>query len=334
MKHEFTWFALMELGSGLRQRVKEATGKTNPSVCPVLRGGMYAALLTGLKIELDSAKADAIVDDLVDSGRTRDAWARTHPGKPFLVLIDKTEDAKLRDKWLVFPWEACEEKDESIVSTITNRIREAGTPFHANDNVSQFIEKTDEPLLLAEIEKRFEGVLSALLIDWKNDHNTQGTPKRLAKLFFTEVFGGRYTPAPAMTSFPNVKKFDDCYTSGPIDIRSSCSHHFCPVIGKAWVGVIPGEKVVGLSKFNRLIQWICERPQIQEEMAVQVADALEQALKPKGLAVVIKATHSCTTWRGVKNSTDGKMTTSIMRGAFRDKAEARAEFFSIIGNLD
>lgn len=210
-------------------------------------------------------------------------------------------------------------------------LKAAGVPMLANDNISAFI--GDDAIInaRANVEKLMEQVLEELLIDWRSDPNTRGTPKRYAKMLVNEVMRGRFEPPPVCTVFPNTRNLDEMYTTGPITLNSMCSHHLVPITGRAWVGVIPGAKVIGLSKFNRLIQWVCRRPQIQEEMVVQVADALELRLEePKGLAVVIEATHMCMTWRGVEEHTDAVMRTNVMRGRFLEDAAARAEFFAAV----
>jgi GTP cyclohydrolase I len=107
-----------------------------------------------------------------------------------------------------------------------------------------------------------------------------------------------------------------------------CSHHLVPIIGKAWIAVIPGEKLFGLSKFSRVCDWIMSRPQIQEEATVQLADFIEEKLNPMGTAIVIKATHMCMNWRGVKDTAE--MTTSTLRGVFAKNDSARKEFLSLI----
>lgn len=204
-------------------------------------------------------------------------------------------------------------------------------PMRANENVAAFVTKGDLADMRSNVELLMEQVLEELLIDWRNDPNTKGTPKRYAKMLVDEAMRGRFEPPPVCTAFPNTRKLDEMYTTGPITLNSMCSHHLVPITGRAWVGVIPGETVIGLSKFNRLVQWICRRPQIQEEMVVQVADALELRLaQPKGLAVVIEATHMCMTWRGVEESSDAVMRTSVVRGKFREDAAARAEFFAAV----
>lgn len=213
---------------------------------------------------------------------------------------------------------------------IAQRLRRNKIPFLANDCIAQHINPGEMQELEKEVQEQVRGLLDALVIDHRNDHNSEGTAARVAKMFCREIYAGRFNPAPKLTHFPNIKKLDGVYVAGPCSVRSSCSHHMCPIIGKAWVGVIPGKRVVGLSKFNRVIDWICSRPQIQEEMVMQIADYLEQEISPKGLAVVIDASHTCMTWRGVRESCEAKMVTSEMRGAFRTKPEARAEFMALI----
>lgn len=185
----------------------------------------------------------------------------------------------------------------------------------------------------AAIRREVEGatvrLLEALRIDWKNDPNTRETPARVARMLVDETQRGRFHHPPKLTTFPNTRALDELYTVGPIAVRSTCSHHLVPILGAAWVGVIPGDTLIGLSKFHRLTEWIMARPQIQEEAAVQLADEIERLIRPQGLAVVVKAEHMCMTWRGVRD-TGSKMVTSIMRGCLRDNAAARAEFMEAI----
>ena len=176
------------------------------------------------------------------------------------------------------------------------------------------------------VTEAFQGVLDALLIDTKNDHNTKDTARRVAKMFVHEIFRGRYYPPPKITAFPNVKQYDQIYMSGPMSINSTCAHHFQPITGKAYVGIFPGEKVIGLSKFNRMVDWVASRPQIQEEMTEQIADMIEKETEAQGVAVVIKAEHFCMTARGVKEH-ESDMLTSVVRGIFRDEPPIKAEFF-------
>lgn len=212
---------------------------------------------------------------------------------------------------------------------IKARIKEAGASFHANDNISRFLQPSEIDALQDEVEERVRALLEALVIDVENDHNTQETAKRVAKMYLKEVFAGRYVEPPKITEFPNAKQLDEIYTLGPITIRSACSHHLVPITGRCWIGILPSDRVIGISKFVRLVNWIMARPQIQEEATVQLADTIERLIAPRGLAIVIEATHQCMTWRGVKEA-ETFMTSSVMRGVFRDKPEARAEFLRLI----
>jgi GTP cyclohydrolase I len=120
---------------------------------------------------------------------------------------------------------------------------------------------------------------------------------------------------------------------GPLTVRSACSHHLCPIVGKIWIGVLPNEKsnLIGLSKYARITEWIMGRPQIQEEAVIQLADILEDKIKPIGLAVVMDADHLCMQWRGVKDM-DSKMLNSVMRGRFLEDTDLRREFLSLLGS--
>ena len=217
----------------------------------------------------------------------------------------------------------------SASESIKARIVQGNGTYFANDNISDFLIDGDLDRLQTELEEKMLDVLKTLVIDVENDHNTQETAKRVAKMYLREVFAGRYDKMPKVTEFPNAKDLDQIYTLGPITVRSACSHHLVPITGRAWIGVLPSDRVIGISKFVRLANWVMARPQIQEEATVQLADLVEQMIKPKGLAVVVEATHQCMTWRGVRES-ETKMTTSVMRGAFLNDSTARAEFFRLI----
>lgn len=210
---------------------------------------------------------------------------------------------------------------------IRNRIEKAGKRFHSNDNISDYIGEGELEKLQAEVEVAMQEVLEALVIDTNNDHNTNETAKRVAKMFVQETFGGRYSPVPRVTSFPNMG-YKSLYTTGPITIRSTCAHHFQNIVGKCWIGIVPEDEVIGLSKFNRIAHHIAERPQIQEEMTTQIADALQEYAKTPNVAVLLKAEHHCMTHRGVKEH-ESDMTTAIMLGAFHDDATLRQEFYDI-----
>lgn len=214
---------------------------------------------------------------------------------------------------------------------IRERIVSARRRFNANDNIADFIEPGELEQLLDEVELKMRGVLQSLVIDTENDHNTQDTARRVAKMYIQEVFKGRYVKAPAITEFPNAEHLNELMIVGPIRVRSACSHHFCPVIGQVWIGIMPNERtnVIGLSKYARLAEWVMGRPQIQEEAVVQLADLIQEKTQPDGLAIVMEATHFCMGWRGVKDL-DSKMINSVMRGVFLKDSNLRREFLSLI----
>ena len=214
---------------------------------------------------------------------------------------------------------------------IRERIQAARKRFNANDNIARFIEPGELEVLLDEVEEKMKGVLSSLVIDTEHDHNTENTARRVAKMYLNEVFRGRYQPAPEVTEFPNAEHLNELMIVGPITVRSACSHHFCPVIGQVWIGIMPNEhtNVIGLSKYARLAEGIMGRPQIQEEAVVQLADLIQERTQPDGLAIVMEASHYCMSWRGVKDM-GSKMINSVMRGAFLKDANLRREFLSLI----
>jgi GTP cyclohydrolase IA len=214
---------------------------------------------------------------------------------------------------------------------IRYRLVGADCRYHANDNIAEFVKDGELDELKAEVEAKMQDVLQALVIDTDSDHNTNETAKRVAKMFIEEVFRGRYVPMPAVTEFPNFSRLNELMIVGPITVRSACSHHLCPILGKVWIGILPNEhsNLIGLSKYARVCDWIMSRPQIQEEAVVMLADALQERVKPDGLAIVMEADHFCMHWRGVKDN-DSAMTNSVMRGAFLKNPDLRREFLSLL----
>ncbi len=218
-----------------------------------------------------------------------------------------------------------------VADRVRERIRAARARYHANDNIAAYIENGELEKIQAEVAAAMEGVLRALVIDTESDHNTQDTARRVAKMYVREVFAGRYVTQPAITEFPNVRRLNELMIIGPVTVRSACSHHMCPIIGRIWVGVMPNEHsaLIGLSKYARLVEWVMTRPQIQEEAISQLAQLLQDKMQPDGLAIVMEADHYCMQWRGVKDM-DSKMTNSIMRGSFLKNPDLRREFLSLL----
>lgn len=215
---------------------------------------------------------------------------------------------------------------------IRERIRAAGKRFHANDNIAEFIHGADElGALEQEVASHIEGMLRSLVIDTDGDHNSNETAQRVARMYLGEVFRGRFQAMPKVTEFPNAERLNELMIIGPVTVRSACSHHLVPIIGRLWIGVLPsaGSKLIGLSKYARIADWVMSRPQIQEEAVMQLADLLEDRLKPAGIALTLSADHFCMQWRGVKDA-EPHMTNSVMRGAFLNNEGLRREFLQLM----
>ena len=181
-----------------------------------------------------------------------------------------------------------EQEGIPLSAVIRKRIQAKKARFHANDNISAFLKPGDLDALVDEVANKMQGVLESLVIDTKNDHNTKNTSRRVAKMFINEVFSGRYMEQPSLTKFPNVSALNELMIIGPITVRSACSHHLCPIMGRVWIGVLPSKAsaLIGLSKYSRLTEWVMCRPQIQEEAVVELADMLENKIKPIGLSLI------------------------------------------------
>ena len=219
----------------------------------------------------------------------------------------------------------------SASDRIRYRLVGAERRYHANDNIAAYLREGEIDELRDEVAAKMKEVLKSLVIDTDSDHNTNETAQRVAKMFLTEVFRGRYVPMPAVTEFPNVERLNELMIVGPVTVRSACSHHLCPIMGRVWIGILPNEhsNLIGLSKYARICDWIMSRPQIQEEAVTMLANELQSRVKPDGLAIVMEADHFCMQWRGVKDS-DSMMTNSVMRGAFLKDANLRREFLSLL----
>jgi len=249
------------------------------------------------------------------------------------LQVDRWYDAPMLRKAEADPRpdRGADDEGTPVSVKIRERLRAARVRFHANDNIAEFIEPGELEALLDEVEGKMKGVLESLVIDIQGDHNTDNTARRVAKMYLNEVFRGRYVPPPSLTEFPNAERLNELMIVGPITVRSACSHHFCPIIGKLWIGVMPNEhtNVIGLSKYARLAEWVMGRPQIQEEAVVQLADLIQEKTQPDGLALVVEAEHFCMQWRGVKEM-DSKMINSVMRGVFLKDPSLRREFLSLL----
>ena len=215
---------------------------------------------------------------------------------------------------------------------IKRKIKDAGARFHANDNISKFMDDDDRRLLIDEIAEKFDGVMRSLVIDVDTDPNSKGTAKRLAKMYVNEIMSGRYYDAPEVTSFPNDGSHGSKPYAGMLvvraELKSMCSHHHQPVTGTAYIGVIPSTHVIGLSKYIRIAQHCARRGTLQEELCTDIASAIMEATKSENVAVYIEAKHGCCENRGVMAS-NSTTQTSVMHGLFYTQS-AREEFFNNI----
>ena len=216
-----------------------------------------------------------------------------------------------------------------VSARIRERLLASGHSFLANDNIADHIEPGELAELQVEVADKVRDLLRSLVIDIDNDHNTHETAERVAKMYLQEVFKGRYHQQPKVASFPNVKELDEIYTVGPITVRSAYSHHFVPIMGNCWIGIKPGSRVIGLSKFTRVADWVFSRPHIQEEAVMILADEIEKLCEPQGLGIIVKAQHYCMKWRGVKEP-QTSMINSVVRGDFRHDPSLKQEFFELI----
>ena len=214
--------------------------------------------------------------------------------------------------------------------TIRELLKADGKRFWAGDNISAYITDANKEQLINEATAAFETVLDALLIDRENDPNSQGTARRLAKMYFNEIMAGRYDPAPDATAFPNDSQ--DRYEGMLVvrsELRSMCSHHHQPVTGVAYIGIIAAQQLIGLSKYTRIAQWCARRGTLQEELCNDITKEIMKAADSENVAVYIQAEHGCCTNRGIMAHSSLTQTT-VLKGAFTTDPGTKKEFFDNI----
>lgn len=218
----------------------------------------------------------------------------------------------------------------SVSNTIRETLKRNNKRFWAGDNISEFINDQLKEQLIDEATAAFEQVLDTLLIDRVTDPNSQGTARRLAKMYFTEIMSGRYDSPPDATAFPN--EIEEGYKGMLVvrsELRSMCSHHHQPVKGVAYIGIIAADKLIGLSKYTRIAQWCAQRGTLQEELCNDVAREIMKATGSKNVAVYIQATHGCCENRGIMAHSSLTQTT-VLEGAFKTDPDTKKEFFDNI----
>jgi GTP cyclohydrolase IA len=210
------------------------------------------------------------------------------------------------------------------------RLVEAGMRYWAGDNINAVLEEGDKEQLIDEATLAFNSVLDALVIDRYNDPNSQGTARRLAKMYYNEIMSGRYDPMPSATAFPNDSA--DRYEGMLVvrsELKSMCSHHHQPVSGTAYIGIIAANKLIGLSKYTRIAQWCARRGTLQEELANDIAREIKAATGASNLGVYIQATHGCCENRGIMAASSLTQTT-VLEGSFKHDSSTKKEFFDNI----
>lgn len=263
---------------------------------PVPRGGIPAVYLLqqhcDITITNNVAEANFILDDLIDSGATRDHFQKNFPGKPFYALIDKQREGITN--WIIFPWEHTHTEERSVEDNVIRLL--------------QFIGEDPKREGLQETPARF-------IKAW--EHWSSGYNQKPEDIFKTFTDGG--------------ETYDEMILVKDIPFYSHCEHHLAPFFGTATIAYIPNGKIVGLSKLSRLVDIYARRLQVQERLTSQVVSAIWEHLEPLGVACLIKARHLCCESRGISKQGHYTITSSL-KGVIRDLPAARAEFMSLANN--
>ncbi|HEX5325164.1 MAG TPA: GTP cyclohydrolase I [Acetobacteraceae bacterium] len=211
------------------------------------------------------------------------------------------------------------------MSVSIHRLRRPG---RANESVEHALSQAERAVMINSAETKLAELFDVLQIDHRNDHHTRDTPRRVARMFVEEIMQGRYNEPPALTDFDNVEAFDQLIVTGPIEIRSTCAHHLMPIYGDAYIGILPATdgRIIGLSKYDRVVHHFASRLQIQEELVKQIGQFIMERTMPRGVAVRITAVHMCKTHRGVRASHRSRMVTSAYYGAIATDDGLKQEF--------
>jgi GTP cyclohydrolase IA len=211
---------------------------------------------------------------------------------------------------------------------MTQNVHRLKVPRLCNEPVEGFMDRAEKAVMMASAAKKLEELFDVLHIDHRNDHNTRDTPRRVAKMFVEEILHGRYSAPPQITEFENVERYDQLIVTGPIEVRSMCAHHLMPIVGEAYIGVLPSPdgKIIGLSKYDRIVDYFAARLQIQEELVNQIGNYIMDVTKPRGLGVRISAVHMCKTHRGVRASANSRMVNSAFYGEMLRNQDLKSEF--------
>lgn len=212
----------------------------------------------------------------------------------------------------------------------------ANSARFGNEAVEGFLDRAQRAAMMASAAEKIGELFDILKIDHRNDHNTRDTPARVAKMFVEEILHGRYVAPPKITDFENAARYDQLIVTGPIELRSTCAHHMMPIYGNAYIGVLPSVdgKIIGLSKYDRIVNYFSTRLQIQEELVKQIEQYIVDTTSPRGLAVRISAVHMCKTHRGVRASHASRMVNSTFYGEMARSPTLKAEFLQECAALE
>lgn len=264
-------------------------------------------------------KPDPVLNAGIDKTFVKDEYEPL--GKPVYIKKETALDAMAGDGGY---------QEAYFADVIRTKMKRDNKRFWAGDNISDYLHEGDKERLIDEATEAFELVLDRLLIDRETDPNSQGTARRLAKMYFNEIMSGRYDEAPDCTAFPNDS--EDRYEGMLVvrsELRSMCSHHHQPVSGVAYIGIIAASKLIGLSKYTRIAQWCARRGTLQEELANDIAREIAKATGATDVGVYVQAVHGCCENRGIMAHSSLTQTT-VLKGAFKDDAGTKKEFFDNI----
>jgi len=224
----------------------------------------------------------------------------------------------------------------TVQANVLALVQEAMEARRSNEALDTPLDAAGEAAMIDAAARKVEELLDVLRIDHRNDHNTRDTPRRVAKMLVRELLKGRFTAPPELTEFRNAEAFDHLIVTGPIAVRSTCAHHLMPIYGTAFIGILPakGGNILGLSKYDRIVDHFAARFQIQEELVKQIANFIVEATRPRGLAVRISAVHMCKTHRGVRAGHDSRMVPSSFHGEMLESRELREEFLRECATLE
>lgn len=211
------------------------------------------------------------------------------------------------------------------MSVSIHRLR---TGRRANEALDHVLSAAEQAAMISSAASKLEELFDILQVDYRNDHNTRDTSKRVAKMLVSDTMHGRYSAPPEITEFENAQGFDQLLVTGPIEVRSTCAHHMMPIYGQAYIGVMPSAegKIIGLSKYDRIVEYFASRLQIQEELVKQIGDYIVEKTAPQGLAVRLSAVHMCKTHRGVRSSHGSRMVTTTYFGKLASDPQSKQEF--------